>query len=87
MTFRSKYRDEIGKPKFAVGTHIGKWTIMEYLGHSDVNKRDASIMSKPQHWYNCLCTCGKKERRSQQELNDTRRQQACLTCRSTTPKQ
>jgi hypothetical protein len=38
-------------------------------------------MAKPQHWYRCLCTCGTMENRSQQELNDVRRNQCCFECR------
>ena len=87
MTFRrrsfgrSRF-SSFGKPKFSDGDRIGQFTILHYMGHSDVNKRDNHIMSKPQHWYRCICSCGTQESRSQQELIDTRRQQKCSVCRS-----
>lgn len=81
MSFRSKYRDPIGQPKYAVGDQVGHWTIIRYMGHSDVNKRNTKIMAKPQHWYRCRCSCDTQESRSQQELNDKRRYQACSECR------
>jgi len=74
----------IGEPKFSVGDRIGGFQIIHYMGHSDINKRNTHIMAKPQHWYRCRCTCGVEESRSQQELIDTRRQQKCYVCRSTT---
>lgn len=79
---KSKYPvAPVGEPKFGKGEHIGDFTVLYYLGHSDVNKRNNHIMAKPQHWYRCLCTCGNTENRSQQELNDTRRSQCCYECR------
>lgn len=79
---KSKYAPApIGEPKFGKGEQIGDFTVLHYLGHSDVNKRNNHIMSKPQHWYRCLCTCGTQESRSQQELNDVRRNQCCYECR------
>lgn len=79
---KSKYSPiPLGEPKYGKGEHIGDFTILYYLGHSDVNKRNNRIMAKPQHWYRCLCTCGTMENRSQQELNDVRRNQCCFECR------
>lgn len=72
----------IGKPKYVVGSVIGSFTVIRYMGHSTVNKRNNRIMTKPQHWYRCICTCGGEESRSQQELTDTRRQQKCFVCRA-----
>jgi len=81
---KSKYAlAPIGEPKFGKGEHIGDFTILHYLGHSTVNKRNNHIMAKAQHWYRCLCTCGTQESRSQQELNDIRRNQCCFECRNT----
>lgn len=80
---RSFRRDAtlVGKPKYEVGDKIGHFEIIRYEGHSEVNKRNAHKMSKAQHWYRCLCTCGTEEYRSQQELVDPRRQQMCFVCR------
>jgi hypothetical protein len=79
---RSRYAPApIGEPKFGKGQQIGDFTVIYYLGHSDVNKRNNHIMAKPQHWYRCVCTCGNEENRSQQELNDERRNQCCYACR------
>ena len=75
---------EIGVPKYVKGDEIGDFSIIMYQGHSFVNKRNAHTMSKAQHWYQCRCRCGNIESRSQQELIDTRRNQACADCRSTT---
>jgi len=75
-------RTPVGMHKYQNGDVVGDFTIEEYLGHSDVNKRNSHIMAKPQHWYGCRCSCGIKERRSQQELIDVRRQQKCVVCRS-----
>lgn len=83
---RSRF-SKFGKPKFTNGEVIGDFTIIRYMGHSDVNKRNNRIMSKPQHWYRCRCLCGTEESRSQQELADKRRQQKCYVCRSTNPKE
>jgi hypothetical protein len=79
--FRKHYDSLLGSPKFTVGDVIGNFTIVMYMGHSDVNKRNNHIMSKPQHWYRCECSCGRVENRSQQELIDIRRNQCCYHCR------
>jgi predicted SprT family Zn-dependent metalloprotease len=71
----------LGAPKYVKGDEIGDFSIIMYQGHSYVNKRNAHLMSKAQHWYQCKCKCGNIESRSQQELIDTRRQQRCKTCR------
>jgi len=68
--------------KFVLHDVIGSFTVIRYMGHSTVNKRNNRIMAKPQHWYRCICVCGKEESRSQQELTDTRRQQKCFACRA-----
>ena len=70
-----------GIPKYEIGDKVGCFEIIRYEGHSDVNKRNAHKMSKAQHWYRCICTCGTEEYRSQQELVDPRRQQKCFECR------
>ena len=80
---RGKAPSDFGVPKYEVGDHIGHFKIIRYEGHSDVNKRNAHKMSKAQHWYRCVCTCGTEEYRSQQELVDPRRQQCCYRCRDT----
>lgn len=81
---RRALSQSIGDPKFSVGDVVGDFRIMEYMGHSDINKRNNRIMAKPQHWYHCQCTCGTQEHRSQQELGDERRSQCCYKCRSMT---
>jgi len=81
-SFRRLSANPIGEPKYDVGDTIGHFTILRYMGHSDVNKRNNRIMAKPQHWYRCKCSCGTEESRSQQELIDVRRQQMCFDCRS-----
>ena len=81
-SFRRNRFSQFGKPKYLTGSIIGHFTVLFYMGHSDVNKRNSHIMSKPQHWYRCLCRCGAEESRSQQELIDPRRQQKCFACRS-----
>jgi hypothetical protein len=73
---------EVGVPKYDTGDKVGKFTVLHYLGHSAVNKRNHKIMSKAQHWYRCKCECGQQESRSQQELSDTRRQRVCFVCRN-----
>jgi predicted SprT family Zn-dependent metalloprotease len=73
---------EFGKPKYKSRDIIGRFQIIRYMGHSTVNKRNNRIMAKSQHWYRCVCACGTEESRSQQELNDKRRQQMCFTCRA-----
>lgn len=78
---RRQLSQPIGEPKFEVGEVIGDFTVIHYMGHSDVNKRNNHIMAKPQHWYRCRCSCGTEESRSQQELNDQRRNQCCFKCR------
>ena len=78
---RAKNLPAAGEPKWSVGEHVGEFTIVFYMGHSDVNKRNNRIMSKPQHWYRVKCKCGTNERRSQQELTDTRRALKCVQCR------
>jgi hypothetical protein len=70
-----------GVPKWGTDDVVGKFTIIRYEGHSSINKRTAQQMSKAQHWYRCLCTCGTEEYRSQQELVDPRRQKCCFNCR------
>ena len=72
---------QIGKPKFKQNDIVGDFTIVRYSGHSAVNRRSNTWMSKAHHWYYCLCTCGTNEYRSQQELTDKRRQQKCFNCR------
>ena len=72
----------IGMPKYVKGNEIGDFSIIMYQGHSYVNKRNANLMSKAQHWYQCKCKCGNIESRSQQELIDKRRQQCCADCRT-----
>ncbi len=79
---RRTFGTQIGEPKYEQGNTIGNFSIMRYMGHSVVNKRNNRIMSKPQHWYRCICACGQQESRSQQELTDTRRKQECFTCRA-----
>lgn len=81
-SFRDRRLSEIGKPKYEVGDKIGHFEIIRYEGHSHINKRTAQEMTKTQHWYRCLCTCGTEEYRSQQELVDPRRQQKCFNCRT-----
>lgn len=76
-----KTRSTFGYPKYSNGSIVGEFEIIRYEGHSDVNKRNASKMSKAQHWYRCLCSCGTEEYRSQQELIDPRRQKCCYKCR------
>jgi hypothetical protein len=78
---RRAMRPEPVGPLYLAGDIIGFFEIVHYMGHSDVNKRNNRIMSKPQHWYHCVCDCGLNERRSQQELTDQRRQQCCAACR------
>lgn len=80
---RRPLRTKVGLPKYKDGDAIGCFTIIRYMGHSAINKRNNRIMSKEQHWYRCECNCGQEESRSQQELTDTRRQQKCFTCRAT----
>lgn len=80
-SFRSKYRKPVGSPKYEVGDKIGHFEIIRYEGHSTINKRNAHEMSKAQHWYRVVCTCGHETHRSQQELVDTRRIQQCSKCR------
>lgn len=77
----SRTKSTHGLPKYKPGDVVGSFTIESYLGHSAVNKRTAKFMTKAQHWYTCLCDCRTKERRSQQELIDVRRQQMCFKCR------
>lgn len=79
---RRTLRKDIGLPKYENETVIGSFTIIRYMGHSDVNKRNNHIMAKPQHWYRCKCKCGQEESRSQQELTDKRRKQKCFACRA-----
>jgi len=79
---RSFRGDEIGTPKYKDDDIIGSFTILRWMGHSLINKRNNRIMAKPQHWYRCKCKCGQEESRSQQELTDTRRQQKCFVCRT-----
>jgi hypothetical protein len=78
---RSVGKVQPGTPKFKVDDVVGDFTILYYLGHSAVNKRTGKSMAKAQHWYHCVCECGQYERRSQQELIDTRRQKRCYECR------
>jgi hypothetical protein len=80
-TLKGKVKPGIGMPKYIKGDEIGDFSIIMYLGHSYVNKRNINLMSKAQHWYQCKCKCGSIESRSQQELIDTRRQQKCKNCR------
>lgn len=82
---RDKALHDIGTPKYEVGDIIGSFEIIRYEGHSEVNKRNAHVMSKAQHWYRCKCDCGTEEYRSQQELVDVRRQQKCFNCRESHP--
>lgn len=80
-SFRKHLLNEVGTPKYEVGDKVGYFEIIRYEGHSEINKRNAHHMSKAQHWYRCLCTCGTEEYRSQQELVDQRREQKCFNCR------
>ena len=79
--FKRRSLIKIGGPKYVKDDIIGDFTIIFYQGHSYINKRTIKPMSKAQHWYQCRCSCGNIESRSQQELIDTRRQQKCKTCR------
>lgn len=76
---------EVGSPKFVVGDAVGNFTIVVYMGHSAINKRNSRQMSKPQHWYRCRCTCGNVESHSQQELVDPRRSNMCAECKDSKP--
>ena len=81
-SFKTHRLSDVGEPRYTVGDKIGSFEIIRYEGHSEINKRNAHHMSKSQHWYRCLCTCGTEEYRSQQELIDKRRQQCCFYCRT-----
>jgi len=69
------------KPRFEILDRVDRFLVGSYLGHTDINPRNARVMAKPQHWYECRCRCGATAIRSQQELIDIRRVNACADCR------
>lgn len=75
------------QPKYDIGEIIDAVTISAYMGHSRVVPGEARRLACEHHWYQCVCTCGNTTLRTQQQLNDTRRRNACTECLSQSPEE
>jgi len=75
-------RNQGAQPKFQIGDQTGEFNILQYLGYMAFNPVTLIRLSQEHHWYKVRCSCGSEvtETHSQQQLIDTRRIRACVTC-------
>ena len=66
----------IGEPKYSPGEAVRNVTVDVYRGYSPVVPGTVKKLAVTHHWYECICDCGNRVIRTQQQLNDVRRK-AC----------